>query len=173
MPLSVSVNVSGRQLREASFVGDVAAALGAAGLAPDSLVLEITESVMMRDTGSMVERLRALKALGVRIAIDDFGTGYSSLGYLQRFPVDVLKVDKTFIDGLGRGPQESVLAQGIIALGTSLSLRTVAEGIEEPEQLERLREMGCEFGQGFFLSRPLPARELTELLRLRRIALVA
>ncbi|MGZ8412625.1 MAG: putative bifunctional diguanylate cyclase/phosphodiesterase, partial [Gemmatirosa sp.] len=131
---TMSVNISGRQLLEPTLVAEVAEALAESGLDPSLLTLEITESVLMQNTETTVATLRELKALGVRLAIDDFGTGYSSLAYLQRFPIDVLKIDKSFIDGVARGGSDAVLARTIIALGDTLRLRTVAEGIESAAQ---------------------------------------
>jgi EAL domain-containing protein (putative c-di-GMP-specific phosphodiesterase class I) len=159
-PLQVSVNVSGRQLQDPSLVADVEAALADAGVAPGRLVVEITESVMMHDAEATRARLMALKALGVRVAIDDFGTGYSSLAYLRQFPVDVLKIDKTFVDDVGRGGDESVLATAIVTLGRALALTTVAEGIEDAAQLARLRALGCARGQGHLFARPLAAADV-------------
>jgi diguanylate cyclase (GGDEF)-like protein/PAS domain S-box-containing protein len=153
--VGVGVNVSGRQLQDAAFPGEVRAALAESGLAPGRLTLEITESTIMRDTEATLAQLHALKALGVRLAIDDFGTGYSSLAYLQRFPVDVLKIDKAFVDGIARGGQDAALARTVIALGDTLSLRTVAEGVEDEAQRARLAAMGCELGQGYLFARPL------------------
>jgi diguanylate cyclase (GGDEF)-like protein/PAS domain S-box-containing protein len=152
---ALSINLSARQLQDPEIVRDVALGLAESGLAPHRLVLEITESVMMHDPVATRERLRELKALGVRIAIDDFGTGYSSLAYLRQFPVDVLKIDKSFIDGLGHGGDESVITTAIVSLGASLALRVIAEGIEDAQQLERLRALGCDRGQGFLFARPL------------------
>ena len=158
-PLHVTVNVSGRQLVHPDLPAHVAGALAAAGLPPDRLTLEITESVLMHDTAATLAVLRALKALGVRLAVDDFGTGYSSLRYLQQFPVDVLKIDKSFVDGVASaGPQaghDAALARTIVTLGDLLGLRTVAEGVETPAQAERLRAMGCGYGQGYLFARPL------------------
>ena len=165
-PLTVSVNISGRHLQDAGLVEDVAAALRESGLTPASLTVEITESVLMQNTEATLVRLHELKALGVRLAIDDFGTGYSSLSYLQRFPVDILKIDKSFIDGVERGRNDDALARTIIALGQMLSLRTIAEGIEEGDQVRRLQDLGCELGQGYFFAKPLPAEELDALLGL-------
>jgi EAL domain-containing protein (putative c-di-GMP-specific phosphodiesterase class I) len=139
----------------------VAGALRETGLDPGSLVLEITETVLMQDTEATIERLRALRALGVRLAVDDFGTGYSSLRYLNRFPVDVLKMAKPFVDGLGAGAEHSALARAIVDLGANLGMHIVAEGIERPEQLDALRALGCGYGQGYHFSRPLAAGELT------------
>jgi EAL domain-containing protein (putative c-di-GMP-specific phosphodiesterase class I) len=119
----------------------------------------------MRHAEETIATLHALKALGVRLAIDDFGTGYSSLSYLQRFPVDVLKIDKAFVDAVGSGTQDPVLARAIIFLGETLQLDTVAEGIEHASQVEGLRFLGCELGQGYHFSRPLPATAVESLLR--------
>jgi diguanylate cyclase (GGDEF)-like protein len=161
----VSVNLSGRQLDDPALVAGVEGALAAAGLAPRRLTLEITESVVMRRTDATLERLRALKALGVRLAIDDFGTGYSSLSYLQRFPVDVLKIDKSFVDGVASEAHDAALARTIVALGTTLGLRTVAEGIETEDQQAALLALGCTYGQGYFFARPLPAGAFGALVR--------
>ncbi len=157
--LSVAVNVSGRQLQDPLFVEDVQRALDDSGLAPNRLVLEITETVIMHRTDSVVHRLRQLKDIGVRVAIDDFGTGYSSLSYLQQFPIDILKIDKAFVDGLGDDNAGSALARTIIGLSGTLGLDTIAEGIEHSEQQSILNELGCELGQGFFFARPLSARD--------------
>ena len=159
------MNLSGRQLQDAELVDDVAAALRDSGLDPTSLVLEITESVVIQSSEAMLEKLHELKALGVRLAIDDFGTGYSSLSYLQRFPVDILKIDKSFVDDVTRSNNDAALARTIIALGDMLSLRTVAEGVEDTKQHALLRELGCELGQGYLFARPVPAEELAGLMR--------
>jgi diguanylate cyclase (GGDEF)-like protein/PAS domain S-box-containing protein len=159
-PLGMSVNLSVRQLQSDTIIADVRNALEANGLPPESLVLEITESVMLADTDFAVERLRELKALGVRLAMDDFGTGYSSLSYLSRFPVDILKMDRSFV-----GSGENVALQSaIIALGASLDLDVVAEGIELKEQERSLHDLGCELGQGFLFARPMPSSELATYL---------
>ncbi len=159
-PLAISVNLSVRQLQSDSIVRDVRCALETSGLPPGSLVLEITESVMMSDTDFAVQRLEDLKALGVRLAMDDFGTGYSSLSYLSRFPVDILKMDRSFV-----GAGENVALQSaIIALGASLDLDVVAEGIELPEQEQSLHDLGCEIGQGFLFARPMPRADLAAYL---------
>ncbi len=163
-PLTITVNLSGRQLQHASIVDDVRWALDGAGLAPAALVLEITESVIMQDTQATLATLHALKSLGVRLAVDDFGTGYSSLGYLQRFPIDILKIDKAFVDGVARGGSRSALARTIVALGDSLSLHCVAEGIEEDVQWQHLKALGCGFGQGYLFARPLPANDVSALV---------
>jgi diguanylate cyclase (GGDEF)-like protein/PAS domain S-box-containing protein len=159
-PLAMSVNLSVRQLQSDSIVADVRGALEKSGLTPGALVLEITESVMMADTDFAVQRLCELKDLGVRLAMDDFGTGYSSLSYLSRFPVDILKMDRSFV-----GAGENVALQSaIIALGASLELEVVAEGIELPEQERSLHDLGCELGQGFLFARPMGPPELLKFL---------
>ena len=160
-PIGISVNLSGRQLEEPLVVQHVQSALHSSGLDPARLTLEITESALVHNSDSMRERLFQLKELGIALAIDDFGTGYSSLSYIQQFPVDVLKIDRSFVEGLGRtGGTDAALARTIIALGASLQLRTVAEGIEVEAQRAILRELGCELGQGFLYARPMAAGEV-------------
>jgi diguanylate cyclase (GGDEF)-like protein/PAS domain S-box-containing protein len=160
-PLTISVNLSVKQLQSESIIDDVREALELTGLPPSALVLEITETVMMADTDLAVQRLHELKALGVLLAMDDFGTGYSSLSYLSRFPVDILKMDRSF---LSSEHDESGLAAAIIALGNSLSLDVVAEGIELPEQIASLRDLGCELGQGFLFAKPMDHEALVAYL---------
>jgi diguanylate cyclase (GGDEF)-like protein len=162
--VNIGVNVSGSQLDSPRFLVDVRRALDSSGLNPHCLVLEITEGAIMRDSQATLRRLRELKELGVRLAVDDFGTGYSSLAYLQRFPVDVLKIDKAFIDSVARGGNDAALTRTIVSLAEMLDLGTVAEGIEEPEQLAQLRALGCEMGQGYLFARPLPRQEAFEFL---------
>ena len=163
-PIDITVNVSGRQLDDADLLKYVTDALESSGLPASRLTLEITESILMRDTDAALASLRALKALGVELAIDDFGTGYSSLRYLQQFPIDVLKIDKIFVDGIARGGHDEALARTIVALADMLELRTVAEGIERPEQRERLCAIGCLLGQGYLFARPLDAVAIRALL---------
>ncbi len=163
----VAVNISGRQLQPA-LVEAVSRALAHSGLPASALVLEMTESVLIERTDDIVALLGQLKALGISIAIDDFGTGYSSLSYLSRLPVDVLKIDRSFVEKVGATQsQENELTRTIVSLGKTLRLVTVAEGIERGEQLAELRAMGCTLGQGFLFSRPMPAAALGELLALR------
>ncbi len=163
-PLSVGVNLSGRQLQDSSVVGEVKAALEASQLPPSSLILEITETVLLQDAEAAAATLSELKKLGVQLAIDDFGTGYSSLGYLDRFPVDIVKIAKPFIDGVAHGPDESAVAAAMITLGGTLGLKTVAEGIEDADQLAELRALACDQGQGFYLARPVAAGDVSALL---------
>jgi diguanylate cyclase (GGDEF)-like protein/PAS domain S-box-containing protein len=162
--LTVNVNVSGHQLKDPSFVGEVVEALAANELAPSALMLEITETVLVGETPKVVEALGSLRALGVKLAIDDFGTGYSSLGYLQRFPVDVLKIDTSFVAGLGGGSLEAALAETVVDLGSTLGMQTVAEGVELEEQVEELLALGCAYGQGYLFAKPLPAADCEALL---------
>lgn len=161
---TVTVNISGRQLESATLVMDVQAALSESGLAAESLVLEITENALMQRSEATIERLHELKDIGVRLAIDDFGTGYSSLSYLQQFPVDILKIDRSFTDGLMEGGQDDALARTIIALGDLLTLRTIAEGVEHARQHARLRALGCNYGQGYLFSHPLAPADMDQLL---------
>ena len=160
----MSVNISARHFQHDDLLRDVSAALNESGLDPSCLVLEITESVLVHDAEQVIARMLQLKALGVAFAVDDFGTGYSSLSYLKRFPIDILKVDKSFVDDVGESDKAEALAKAILQLGESLNLDTVAEGIEMARQVDGLRVMGCRFGQGFFFARPVPAAEMEELL---------
>jgi EAL domain-containing protein (putative c-di-GMP-specific phosphodiesterase class I) len=156
-------------LQSVQLIEDVRRALADSGLEPHALILELTESVLTDQTDTVLTTLEKLKEVGVRLAIDDFGTGYSSLSYLQRFPIDILKIAKPFVDDVtvaaaAGGANRRALAQAVITLGNTLAVRTIAEGIELPQQLVRLRELGCDLGQGFHFSRPLPAGQLEALL---------
>jgi EAL domain-containing protein (putative c-di-GMP-specific phosphodiesterase class I) len=157
--MQVSVNVSPLQLLQVDFVDEVAALLREAGLPPEALVLEMTETVLLRDMQPTLDKLRELKELGVVLSLDDFGTGYSSLGYLRRFPVDILKIAREFVPPGDSAESESdwAVANTIVALGRTMNLSVVAEGIEEAGQLERLKAMGCEYGQGYLFLRPCDA----------------
>ena len=161
VPLTMSVNLSVKQLQSETIVDHVRIALETSGLPPERLVLEITESVMMADTDLAVRRLLELKSLGVLLAMDDFGTGYSSLSYLSRFPVDILKMDRSFLTS---GETDSGLAAAIVAIGKSLNLQVIAEGIELADQMASMRELGCELGQGFLFARPMSRKALFEYL---------
>ena len=160
----MSVNVSVRQLEVDAFVDHVREALSVSGLDPGSLILEVTETTLMRDTHATVGRLRALKALGVLIAIDDFGTGYSSLAYLRQFPVDALKIDRSFVAAMGDSQESVALVQTLVQLGRALGIETLAEGIEEQWQLQRLQGESSERGQGFLFSRPVDPEAIEILL---------
>jgi len=162
--LAVSINISGRQLQGLGLAEALRQTLISSGVSPSSVVLEITESVLMQQTDAILERLQQLKALGVRLAIDDFGTGYSSLSYLQRFPIDILKIAKPFVEEVGQGADRSALARAIVGLGDTLKLQTIAEGIERAEQRAALIELGCSLGQGHHFWPALSATALEELL---------
>jgi EAL domain-containing protein (putative c-di-GMP-specific phosphodiesterase class I) len=163
-PLALNINLSGRQLQFPQVVDDVAQALEESGLPPDSLVLEMTESVLMDDNENVLDILRRIKGLGARLAIDDFGTGYSSLSYLHRFPVDMLKIDRSFVERLSHASDNAELARTIVRLGQSLQLVTVAEGVEDSAQFLALRRMGCDIGQGYYFGRPMESEEIGHLL---------
>jgi diguanylate cyclase (GGDEF)-like protein/PAS domain S-box-containing protein len=163
-PLKMSVNVSVRQFDRADLPAAVAEVLMETGMPAGQLCLEMTESVLMKDTEENLAQLIRLKALGVQLAIDDFGTGYSSLAYLRRFPVDIIKIDRSFVEQLGVQADDATLARTIVQLGQSLGISTVAEGIEQVGQLTALRRMGCGLAQGFYFSRPVPADEAGRLL---------
>jgi diguanylate cyclase (GGDEF)-like protein/PAS domain S-box-containing protein len=162
--LSMSVNVSMRQLEVAAFVDHIKEALDSSGIDPTSLVIEITESTLMRDADATVLRLREIKQLGVHVAIDDFGTGYSSLAYLRQFPVDALKIDRSFIAAMADSPESSALIHTLVELGRTLGLETLAEGIEDDEQLLTLQQEHCDRGQGFLFSRPIPPEAIEAFL---------
>ncbi|MET9432429.1 aminotransferase class I/II-fold pyridoxal phosphate-dependent enzyme [Streptomyces sp. NPDC003036] len=167
-PLYLNVNVSARQFLDPSFVDDVRRVLDTSGLARGSLVLEITESVLMRSDEHISTALRTLKELGVSIAIDDFGTGFSSLSYLREFPIDVLKVDKSFIDDIVTDGQQVALVEGIVRIADVLGLQVIAEGIENPGQRDLLAAMGCRHGQGYLFARPMAAGEAERYLLVPR-----
>jgi diguanylate cyclase (GGDEF)-like protein len=167
---TVAVNISGDQLQNAEITDDLVAALERSGLPPSFLMLEITESTVARDGEAALDRLRTLKSIGVQLAIDDFGMGYSSLSSLERFPVDVLKIDKSFVGHVGAEESRRSLARMIVALGDALSLRTIAEGVEHAEQATALSAMGCEMAQGFFYSRPVTPAEITLMIQRGRFA---
>jgi diguanylate cyclase (GGDEF)-like protein len=162
--LVMAVNVSGRQLDEERFADDIRQILADTGMDPGALVLEITETSLMRDPKAAESLLRSLKALGVRIAIDDFGTGYSSLAYLRQLPVDTIKIDRSFIAGLGSSQDAVAMVKMLVELGRSLRITTLGEGIEDEEQLELLRHARCDLGQGFLYARPLPIEQIDALL---------
>ena len=163
-PLVVCVNLSPRHFRRPGLVDEIVETLQNTGLEPSSLGLEITESAVMEDARSTVTTLRELAALGVQLAIDDFGTGYSSLSYLKHFPVSFLKIDRSFVDGLGEGSKDGAILEAVIGLARSLGMTAIAEGVESAEQLAQLREMGCEMGQGYYFTRPLSSEAVSALL---------
>jgi diguanylate cyclase (GGDEF)-like protein/PAS domain S-box-containing protein len=162
--MRISVNISARQFQHVDLVQDVSMALEDAGLDPRCLVLEITESMLVANVEAIIARMMELKELGVSFAIDDFGTGYSSLSYLKNFPIDILKLDKSFVDELGKTGENGLLAETIVRLGSNLQLQTIAEGIEETRQFDVLRSFGCQFGQGYYLARPLTSTQVEDVL---------
>ena len=163
-PITVTVNLSVRQLQDDALALDVEAALKESGLSPTCLILEMTESVIMKESGAARARLQELKKVGVRIAIDDFGTGYSSLSHLQQFPVDILKIDRSFLHRMHQGEHDTALVRTIISLAKLLSLRTIAEGVEDTHQQQQLRDLGCDSAQGFLFGRPMTVEEIDLVL---------
>jgi diguanylate cyclase (GGDEF)-like protein/PAS domain S-box-containing protein len=164
-PLDINVNLSGKQFTQSDLVEQVMGALRESGLPARHLILEVTESVVMENPQSAIEMLQRLKDLGVQLNIDDFGTGYSSLAYLQRFPIDTMKIDRSFISGMCDNPENAEIVRTIVSLAHNLNLKVTAEGIETPEQLAQLQDLQCENAQGYYLSRPLPSDKATDLLR--------
>jgi EAL domain-containing protein (putative c-di-GMP-specific phosphodiesterase class I) len=160
--------VSARQFRDPGFVDGVRRVLAESGLAPSALMLELTESVLLRRDERIYADLMQLKLIGVKLAIDDFGTGYSSLSYLRELPIDVLKIDKSFVDGIAASEQRLALLEGIIGIARTLDLNVIAEGIETEVQRDLLVSMGCEFGQGYLLAMPADADHAAALVRIGR-----
>jgi EAL domain-containing protein (putative c-di-GMP-specific phosphodiesterase class I) len=170
--LSVAVNLSVRQMSP-DIIGVVDAVLRRTGVRPEDLYLELTESVLMDDVEYFGKTLTGLKALGVHLSIDDFGTGYSSLSYLKRFPVDAVKVDRGFVDGLGTDPHDSALVAAILAMADALDLEVTAEGVETRDQLANLQRLGCRRAQGYYFDRPMPAEAILGLVAASHRWLVA
>jgi len=163
--IGVSVNVSARQITAPAFTAQVAAILAETGLPPGALTIEVNERILVEEDGLIVERLAELHRLGVRMAIDDFGTGYASLAYLRRLPLDIIKIDPSFVAGLGQDDTLTLLTKTVVQVGRDLGLRVIAEGIEQPRQLIALRDMGCCYGQGFLVARPMGASGVEALIR--------
>jgi EAL domain-containing protein (putative c-di-GMP-specific phosphodiesterase class I) len=164
-PLHIAVNLSARQLAWNDLVGEIAQILHETEMAPEYLVLELTESTIMHDTETMVARLRSLKALGLRLAIDDFGTGYSSLSHLKRLPIDTLKIDRSFVHDIPNDRDDAAIATTIIAMTQALNLKVIAEGVESESQELFLRQQGCHEIQGYLYSQPISAADMTLLLQ--------
>jgi EAL domain-containing protein (putative c-di-GMP-specific phosphodiesterase class I) len=160
----VSVNLSARQLAEPDLPSVVQAALEESGLEPEILGLELTESMLMEDMDRSVEVTRALRSLGVRIVLDDFGTGYSSLGYIKRFPIDVLKLDRSFVGGLGPGSTDAAIVAAVVSMARELRVSVVAEGVETQDQLDHLSGLGCGYVQGFYFSPPVSPNAIAKML---------
>ena len=167
-PIVVSVNVSARQFRHDNLVETVAAVLAQTGLDGRYLEIELTESMVMHDAAKLAAMLVELKKLGVQISVDDFGTGYSSLSYLKRFPVDRLKVDRSFVQDIASDHDDATIVRTIIALGHNLSLKVVAEGVETEEQVNFLRQNHCDEMQGYYFGQPMPAEEFGNLFAARK-----
>lgn len=164
-PLCISVNVSPRHLSQPAFVDHIVTVLSATGMDPACLLLEITERAAVEAFGAAMRALWQLRELGVRLSIDDFGTGFSSLSYLKRFPwATLLKIDKSFVDGLSTNPADAAIVRAIVAMASAVGLRTVAEGVETPEQLSEVIGLGCDFAQGYLFARPMPAEQFTDML---------
>jgi len=164
----IAVNVSAVEFRSKGFLDGVRDILNDTGLDPRHLEVELTESVLMQDTETTTLVLRGLKDIGVQLAIDDFGTGFSSLSYLQRFPIDTIKIDQSFVQDIDDDAEETTIVSAIIAMGKSLKMLVVAEGIETAEQLDFLKSKECEEGQGYYYSRPVPAEEFAGLMAANR-----
>lgn len=162
--IGLALNLSARQIMAPRFVETVSEALSDSGLPASALTLEVIEEMLVEDAGEMIGRLSELRTLGVRLAIDDFGTGYASLAFLRQLPVDMIKIDPSFVSGLGRDDTLTLLTRTIVQLGNDLGLIVVAEGIERPEQLDLLRKMGCTRGQGYLVARPMTARGVDDLM---------
>jgi EAL domain-containing protein (putative c-di-GMP-specific phosphodiesterase class I) len=163
--LSIAVNISSNQFSHEDFIHDLARQLDGANLPRRLLEVELTESTVMTNADENIKRLQLLRHKGFDLAVDDFGTGYSSLSYLKRFPLTILKIDKSFIDGVPNDDEDMSISQAIVQLAHSLDIKVVAEGIETHAQLEFLQELGCEFGQGYFISRPLEIADLNKWLQ--------
>ncbi len=163
--VGVSVNIALRQLNAPQFPAQVAAALAETGLPPSALTIELSERMLVEDAGLIADRLAELRDLGVKLAIDDFGTGYASLAHLRQLPADIIKIDPSFVSGLGEDPVLTMLTKTIVQVGRDLGMQVVAEGIEQPRQLAELREMGCGYGQGFLVARPMAAPGVEALIR--------
>lgn len=166
-PLRVAVNLSARQFRSGSLLGEIDAALSGTGLPVNSLELEVTESMVMDDPEEVIKLLEAIRSRGIHLALDDFGTGHSSLAYLKRFPIDCVKIDRAFIKDTPGNADDVAIAKTIVAMAQALNLATVAEGVETAEQLELLKSLGCDQIQGYYFSKPLTANDFLEFYRAR------
>jgi EAL domain-containing protein (putative c-di-GMP-specific phosphodiesterase class I) len=167
-PLSMAVNLSPRQFSDENLLRDIDDALAASGMPAQLLQLEITESMVMHDVGHAIELLDVIRGRGVRLAIDDFGTGYSSMSLMKKFPVDTIKIDRSFVEDLPEDCEDRAIAQAIISLGKALGLTVIAEGVETSAQAEFLRERGCDEMQGFFISRPVAAASIPGIIEANR-----
>ncbi|MBS4097911.1 MAG: EAL domain-containing protein, partial [Sulfuricella sp.] len=166
-PLRIAVNLSARQFNQKNLLEPIFRALRSTGYQAEHLELEITESLIMQGTGKTIAILEEISAAGIRVSLDDFGTGYSSLSYLKRFPIDTVKIDRSFVRDIHTDPNDAAITSAIIAMAHSLKLSVIAEGVETVEQLAFLREQGCEEYQGYFYSPPLPADEIVRFMTRR------
>jgi diguanylate cyclase len=164
VPMRLAVNISPVELRHKNFVANLHRIITETSFPPGDLELELTETFLMQDSAATAVVMEALQAIGVSLALDDFGTGYSSLSHLRHFPIDTLKIDRAFVDGLGTNADDACIVSTVIQMGKTLKIRVVAEGVETSEQLAFLQAHGCTEAQGFCLSRPLIAAELAQLL---------
>jgi EAL domain-containing protein (putative c-di-GMP-specific phosphodiesterase class I) len=164
IPISMAVNLSARQFSDANFLSTTKQIINSSGIDKRFLILELTESLLLGNIDDKIKLLKSLKALGLKLSLDDFGTGYSSLSYLRKLPLDELKIDRSFIMELSKSTDTRAIVSTIVFLARSLKLATVAEGIEKKEELEFMRKLGCQQYQGFYFSRPVPSKELVELL---------
>jgi EAL domain-containing protein (putative c-di-GMP-specific phosphodiesterase class I) len=164
-PLTLSVNLSGRQFRKINLIEEVREIISKTGIAPDTLRLEITESVLMDNAAQTAEMLRQLKSTGVKLSIDDFGTGYSSLSYLHRFPFDILKIDRSFVGRMSTDRESRGIVKTIATLAFELNKQVIAEGVESNEHRLTLTELGCGYGQGYYFAKPLAADQAEQLLQ--------
>ncbi|MBV9413295.1 MAG: EAL domain-containing protein [Acidimicrobiia bacterium] len=171
--LTISVNVAPRQLMQPDFAATVARALDITGANPRQLCLEITEAALIQDVDAVRQELVQVRELGVRLAVDDFGTGYSSVGYVRQFPLDSVKIDKSFVQGLTAGAEDAAIAQAIIKMAHALGLSTVAEGVESAEELLRLQQLGCDMVQGFYFAAPLTADAVDGMMHANRELAIA
>jgi EAL domain-containing protein (putative c-di-GMP-specific phosphodiesterase class I) len=162
--LRISVNLSPRQLSDPGLVDSIQAVLAVSGLEGDRLSLEITESAFSDDPARVLDVLLRLKELGIRLELDDFGTGYSSLTYVRRFPIDALKIDRSFVQGLCRSPEDAAIVEAVIWMGKALGVNVVAEGVEDHEVADRLHALGCPLAQGYHWAKPVPAADLAPFL---------
>jgi EAL domain-containing protein (putative c-di-GMP-specific phosphodiesterase class I) len=163
--IKIAVNISGKQLKQPDFLEMISRVMNETGIPPKTLELEFTESVIMEDAEKTIDTLRALKKLGVQLSLDNFGTGYSSLNYLKHFPIDRIKIDRSFIADLDSNNKDAALVEAIISMGHSLHRKVLAEGVENGEQLHYLTQLGCDEAQGFYLAMPMTSDELTEKLK--------
>jgi EAL domain-containing protein (putative c-di-GMP-specific phosphodiesterase class I) len=166
-PIGISVNLSACQVAQEDLPAIVAEVIRSTAIDPSSISLEITETVLLEEAAVLGDTLRGLRSLGVGLVLDDFGTGYSSLGYLNRLPLDALKVDRSFIDGLGIEPGDSAIVKAVVGMAHAMSLAVIAEGVESEVPLVELRRLRCDQAQGYFFARPMPAGQITDLLDTR------